>query len=115
MKKIIILALTLCALYACENAINQRSSITCEPNILKIGADGGESVVTIKSQKVWTGTTDQAWITLLPNSAQGDAFVTIKIDSGEIGDAHVLFSNGEGAAMLTIHRVDRDSGNVMAE
>lgn len=102
-KQFFLFALVAALLCACKDK-NQPASITIDPTSKTVAATGEEFVVTLKSTAAWSATADQSWVTLSPNSGQGDAFVTITVAAGEEGTANVLFSNGEGTATLVITR-----------
>ncbi len=104
MKKLLILLAAVMAVFTACKDKNSPETITIDPTAKTVAAMGEEFVVTLKSTAAWTATANQSWITVNPASGQGDAFVTIKVASGEAGEAKVLFSNGEGSATLVITR-----------
>jgi len=91
------------------------SSISCDPAIKTVTSYGGTFVVTVTSKKDWTATSNQTWVSLSPNSGQGDAFVTVTVSQGIEGSAKVLFSNGDGSATLTIERKALYQGELPGE
>lgn len=99
---VVLLSLLFCACNENNQPTNQDYSISCDPTTKTVKASVEEFVVTVKSTAAWSATVDQAWVTLSPNSGQGDAFVTVKVNGGSAGTANVLFSNGRSTATLVI-------------
>lgn len=119
MKKLLILAIAAVGLLACngknepENSGNSDNSknpstsatITCAPTSKTVDAAGGEFTVTITSNAAWMTTVDKSWVTVAPNSGQGDAFVTITVKGGRDKDeARIMFSSGKNSVTVTIYR-----------
>lgn len=115
MKKLFILAIAAVGLLACngknepENSDNSKNpstsaTITCNPTSKTVNGAGGEFTVTITSNATWSATADKSWVTVSPNSGQGDAFVTVKVAAGNNDEARVLFSNGNSSATLIVKR-----------
>ena len=102
-KQLFLLVLLAAFMCACKEK-NQPAEITIDPTVKAIETTGGEFVVTLKSTAAWNATTNQAWISISPNSGQGDAYVTIKVAAGELDRADVLFSNGGSTATLAVIR-----------
>ena len=107
MKKLLFFVFAASCMLACTDKNNPSSTsttITCDPTTQTVFENGGSFTVSISSFTAWSATTNKSWVTISPNSAQGDAFVTIKVASGGKDEATVLFSNGEGTAKLIIYR-----------
>lgn len=106
MKKLLILAIAAVGLLACTGKNDPRDSatISCDPDTIVSGEAGGMFTVTISSKSEWSATASNSWITISPNSGQGDAFVTINVAAGKKDEARVLFSNGESSATLIVKR-----------
>ena len=107
MKKLLFFVFAASCMLACtdkNNPSSTSSTITCDPTTQTVFENGGSFTVSISSFTAWSATTNKTWVTISPNSAQGDAFVTIKVASGGKDEATVLFSNGEGTAKLIIYR-----------
>ena len=116
MKKLFILAIAAVGLLACngknnpeapDNSKNPSTSatISCDPTTKNVDAAGGEFTVTITSKDAWMATVDKSWVTVAPNSGQGDAFVTITAKGGRDKDeARIMFSSGKNSVTLTIYR-----------
>lgn len=113
MKKLFILAIAAIGLLACngknepENSDNSKNSsisatISCDPTSKTVDAAGGEFTVTITSNAAWSATADKSWVTVSPNSGQGDAFVTVKVAAANNDEARILFSNGNSSATLIV-------------
>ena len=96
----------LCALcfLGCNTNTPSNSEISCDPTKYEVGEAGSEFIVTVKTSSAWTATANQTWVSISPNSAQGDAFVTVKVEKGPSGSAKVLFNNGSNSATLSISR-----------
>ena len=101
-----VLMIMLCALcfLGCNTNTPSNSEISCDPTKYEVGEAGGEFIVTVKTSSAWTATANQTWVSISPNSAQGDAFVTVKVEKGPSGSAKVLFNNGSNSATLSISR-----------
>lgn len=115
MKKLFILAITAVGLLACtgkntpdnpDKSINPSDSatISCSSDTIIAGESGGKFIATISSKSEWSATANNTWVTISPNSGQGDAFVTINVADGEKDEARVLFSNGESSTTLVVYR-----------
>lgn len=111
MKKLFIFALTAIGLLACngkndpKDPSNDSATITCNPTTKTVVVLGDELfTVTITSKTAWSATADKPWVTITPNSGQGDAFVTVKVAAGDNDESRVLFSNGNSSATLIINR-----------
>lgn len=113
MKKLLILAIAAVGLLACngkngpESSDNSKNSsisatISCDPTSKTVDAAGGEFTVTITSNAAWSATADKSWVTVSPNSGQGDAFVTVKVAAANNDEARILFSNGNSSATLIV-------------
>ncbi len=122
MKKLFILAIAAVGLLACngknepessDNSKNPSASatISCDPTSKTVSAAGGEFTVTITSNAAWSATADKSWVTVSPNSGQGDACVTVTVAAGEDGEANVLFSNGKNSASLIVIRKESDDSS----
>ena len=106
MKKLLIFAIAALGMLACtgKNGPRNSATISCDPNTLIVGQTGDKFTVNVSSKSEWKATTDKSWVTVTPNSGLGNAFVTIKVADGDDTEAHVLFSNGESYAKLTVCR-----------
>ena len=111
MKKLFIFALAAIGLLACngkndpKDPSNDSATITCDPTTKTVdGFEGGEFTVTITSNAAWSATANKSWVTVTPNSGQGDAFATVTVTDGNNDEARVLFSNGNSTATLIINR-----------
>ena len=110
--KIFILIITAAFFCACKENNPVDETISCDPTAKTIALTGGEFVVSVASTSAWSATADQSWVTVSPDSGQGDANVTVVVKPGEAGTANVLFSNEKNAATLVITR--DEGGNPIA-
>ena len=110
MKKLLIFAIAVVGLLACtgkndpKDPSNNSATISCDIDTIIVGESGGKFTVTVSSKLEWSATADNSWVSISPNSGQGDAFVTINAAAGKKDEARVLFSNGESSATLVVYR-----------
>lgn len=111
MKKLLIFAIAAIGLLACsgkndpKDSSNDSATITCDPTTKTVVVLEDELfTVTITSNTAWSATADKPWVTITPNSGQGDAFVTVKVTAGDNDESRVLFSNGNSSVKLIVYR-----------
>lgn len=112
MKKLLIIVIVTLGALACsgendpKDPSNDSATISCNLDTIIVGESGGKFTVTVSSKTEWSATANNSWVSISPNSGQGDAFVTINVDAGKKDEARVLFSNGESSATLVVYRED---------
>ena len=97
MKKFLLFAFAALLFAACNNETPE-SKIEISPETISVPAAGGTFTAQLKSTDAWTAKSNQSWVTVSPESGDGDAMITINIDPSDLGEeskARVTFANSE--------------------
>ena len=83
--------------------------VTLDPSSLTFSVEGGEQKVQLKSNTAWTATYSESWITVSPESGEGDAEITVTVTEGDYNGrqdnmAEISFRNEDATTTLPIVR-----------
>ncbi|HHT61916.1 MAG: hypothetical protein QM280_02720 [Bacteroidota bacterium] len=117
--KILKLFAALCCLAvvftACEKKDVNEKNISVNLQLKELPSEGGEFKVMVTADAPWKATANKTWITLFPDSCDGDTLVTVTVaaNTASIKDAaEALFCMDGKCASLTVTRFGK-SGNAV--